>query len=358
MSAAVGSPQDKAKCMIDLRTKRFIASICSCGIVLLTSLHTDAANFKFENVYPFPQKSFWTAMKWRWSREPAQWPESRPLKADISSKPKDSSLEPTVTWIGHSSFLLQADNKNILFDPVYSDTVGPVSWLSPKRVVPPGLTLGHTPKIDAIFLSHDHFDHMDLPTLEYFALRDNPTVIAGLGSGEILQDAGFSKIVELNWWDEKELGDDFKTTFVPAQHWSTRSLLVRNERLWGGFYIVLGEKVYYFVSDTGYHPELFKEIKNKVGSPDYSFIPVGAYAPREFMKDQHVDPAEALKIHLDVGSKKSVGMHWGTFQLSDEGIDAPCETLLAEITNVDLNVQFDCMEHGESRHIFKQAQPN
>jgi L-ascorbate metabolism protein UlaG (beta-lactamase superfamily) len=292
-------------------------------------------------------------MKWRWSREPAQWPEFRALKTEARSALKDSNVEPTVTWIGHSSFLLQAEKKNILFDPVYSDFVGPVSWLSPRRVVPPGLALEQTPKIDAIFLSHDHFDHMDLPTLEYFAARDNPVVVAGLGSREILKDAGFSNIVELNWWESKELGVEFKVTFVPAQHWSTRNLIERNTRLWGGFYLSLGRRLYYFVGDTGYHPELFKEIKNKAGSPDYSFIPVGAYAPREFMKDQHVDPAEALKIHFDVGSKKSVGMHWGTFQLSDEGIDAPCETLLAEITQQELKVQFDCMEHGESRQVFK-----
>lgn len=339
--------------MPNRKMNRFIVSSCIGGCALLASTQTDASSFKFDNVYPFPQKSFWTAMKWRWSREPAEWPKFRPLKAKASFTPKDSQVEPTVTWIGHSSFLLQAEKKNILFDPVYSDTVGPVAWLSPKRVVPPGITREQTPKIDAIFLSHDHFDHMDLPTLEYFAARDKPVVIAGLGSREILNDAGFSNIVELNWWESKELDAGFQVTFVPAQHWSTRSLIERNTRLWGGFYLSLGEMLYYFVGDTGYHPELFKEIRNKAGTPDFSFIPVGAYAPRDFMKDQHVDPAEALKIHTDVGSKKSVGMHWGTFQLSDEGIDAPCETLLAEISQQKMNAQFDCMDHGETRQIFR-----
>lgn len=306
----------------------------------------------FENVYPFPQKSFWTAMKWRWARQPAQWPESRPLKSNHQTPLVSTSSEPAITWIGHSSFLLQAENKNILFDPVYSETLGPVAWLSPKRVVPPGRTLERTPRIDVIFISHDHFDHMDLPSLEFFAQRDDPVVVAGLGSHDILKDAGFSKIIELNWWDSARLGDGFGVTFVPAQHWSTRSLLVRNSRLWGGFYVTLGRYVYYFVGDTGYHPNLFKEIRQRVGSPNYAFIPVGAYAPRDFMRDQHVDPSEAIKIHLDVGSLISVGMHWGTFQLSDEGIDAPCETLASEVKAQGSDISFDCMEHGETRRPF------
>jgi len=325
------------------------------GLILVASLQSFASDVRFENVYPFPQKSFWTVMKWRWTREPAEWPESRPLKGTSRFNSEGAQSEPTVTWIGHSSFLLQAESKNILFDPVYSETVGPVAWLSPKRVVPSGLTLQQTPKIDVIFLSHDHFDHMDLPTLEYFATRDNPTVVAGLGTREILQDAGFSKIIELDWWDENVLGANFKVTFVPAQHWSTRSLFSRNSRLWGGFYVMLGDKLYYFVGDTGYHPMLFKEIRSKLGSPDYSFIPVGAYAPRDFMKDQHVDPAEALKIHTDVGSKTSVGMHWGTFQLSDEEIDAPCETLLSEVAKHEQQIKFDCMSHGETRQPFRNS---
>lgn len=330
---------------------KFIQYIAS-SLIVVAGPQAIASELRFENLYPFPQKSFWTAMKWRWSREPAEWPTSRGLNVSSATSIQSQPSEPTVTWIGHSSFLLQAEKKNILFDPVYSETVGPVSWLSPRRVVPPGITLEQTPKIDVIFLSHDHFDHMDLPSLNYFASRDNPVVVAGRGSKEILQEAGFSKIIELNWWDEIELEKDFKATFVPAQHWSTRSLLVRNTRLWGGYYLTLGQKIYYFVGDTGYHPSLFKEIKERVGTPDYSFIPVGAYAPRDFMKDQHVDPAEALKIHLDVESKVSVGMHWGTFQLSDEGIDEPCETLVSEISYLNEKIQFDCMEHGESRQPF------
>lgn len=330
-------------------------SACITTLSLLSSAQISIAAERFENVYPFPQKSFWTAMRWRWNRTPATWPTSRPLKQSPRVGQALKNQQVAITWIGHSSFLAEFENFRILMDPVYSKQIGPAGMFGPTRVVEPGLSLENTPKIDLILLSHDHFDHMDLPTLEFFAKRDNPTIIAGKGNKPLLQDTGFSKIVELNWWENHSLENIVDITFVPAQHWSTRNLFSRNTTLWGGFYFKMKEKKYYFVGDTGYHPKLFKEIQERVGSPDFSFIPVGAYAERNFMKDQHVNPEEAVAIHQDVKSKVSVGMHFGTFQLTDEPIDEPCELLKTEAKIKALaTADFTCMEHGETRFLFTE----
>lgn len=312
-----------------------------------------SADKTFENVYPFPQKSLWTAMKWRWNRTPATWPKSRPVKVTPKVGQDLKGSQAAVTWIGHSSFLIEFENFRVLTDPVYSKILGPHPWLGPSRVIDAGISLEKTPKIDLILLSHDHFDHMDLPSLEFFAKRDNPLIIAGKGNKPLLEDTGFKKIIELEWWENFKFEGLADVTFVPAQHWSTRSLLTRNTTLWGGFYFKVKGKTYYFVGDTGYHPKLFKDMQLKVGSPDYSFIPVGAYAPRDFMRDQHVDPLEAIDIHNDVKSKQSVGMHWGTFQLTDEAIDEPCEKLASESKNKNLRpMDFTCMDAGETRFLF------
>jgi L-ascorbate metabolism protein UlaG (beta-lactamase superfamily) len=329
-----------------------------CAAALATLFYpgpTAHAAERFENVYPFPEKSFWTVMRWRWTRNPAVWPTSRPLKQSPRVGRPLKGQQAAITFIGHASFLAEFENFKILMDPVYSDKVGPGGMLGPTRVVEPGVSLEQTPKIDLILLSHNHFDHMDLPTLEFFAKRDNPTVIAGKGNKALLEEAGFSKIVELNWWENHNLNNTVEVTFVPAQHWSTRSLLSRNTTLWGGFYFRIKGSTYYFVGDTGYHPKLFKEIQQRVGSPDLSFIPIGAYAPRDFMKDQHTNPEEAVAIHLDVKSKSSLGMHFGTFQLSDEPIDEPCELLKTESKVRSLAAaEFTCMEPGETRFLFTE----
>jgi len=322
-------------------------------LVFQALMPTPLAAQPFDNVYPFPPKNFWTAMKWRWTRTPAEWPKSRPLSVTHKAGQKLTGDQAAVTWIGHSSFLLEFENFRILMDPVYSKTLGPHPLLGPSRVIEAGISLEQTPKVDLILISHDHFDHMDLPTLEYFSKRDNPLVIAGVGNKPLLEETGFKKIVEMNWWDKHTVSNEITVTFVPAQHWSTRTLFSRNTTLWGGFYFKVRNKTYYFVGDTGYHPKLFKEIHKKAGSPDFAFIPVGAYAPRDFMKDQHNDPAEAVEIHKDVNAKQSVGMHHGTFQLTDEGIDEPCQNLAVESKSKGLAVaDFTCMDVGETRFLF------
>lgn len=321
--------------------------------LLQLNVPIEAVGQTFDNAYPFPPKSFMTAMRWRWNRKPVAWPKFRPLSVTPKAGERLNGDQAAITWIGHSSFLVEFENFRVLLDPVYSKSLGPSALLAPSRVVDPGLTLEQTPKVDLILISHDHFDHMDVPTLEYFAKRDNPVVIAGKGNKPLLEDTGFSKIVEMLWWDKHKVSDEIQVTFVPAQHWSTRTLFSRNTTLWGGFYFKVRNKTYYFVGDTGYHPKLFKEIHERAGQPDFAFIPVGAFAPRDFMKDQHTDPAEAIEIHKDVKAKLSVGMHHSTFQLTDEGIDEPCALLNSESKSKRLATgDFTCMEAGETRFLF------
>jgi L-ascorbate metabolism protein UlaG (beta-lactamase superfamily) len=318
----------------------------------------------FENVYPFPMKSFLDALKFRFTRSPAQWPESRPVARTPVVNRNLNGSEASITWIGHSTFLIEFEGLRVITDPVYSDWIGFTSWLSSTRVTPPALKLEQTPKVDLILVSHDHFDHMDLPSLEFFAKRDDPVIVAGLGSKPLLEETGFKKIVELDWYANHSIRDGVSVTFIPAQHWSMRVPFVRNTRLWGGFYLKVRDKTLYFVGDTGYHPKLFKEIHDRVGPVDFAFIPIGAFKPQDFVRDQHIDPIDAVELHRDVKSRKSVGMHFGTFQLTDEGIDEPCELLESTVKKKELGSdEFTCMAIGETRMLFApelqaENQPN
>ncbi len=169
---------------------------------------------------------------------------------------------------------------------------------------------------------------MDRPTLARLHRRDRPRFIVPLGNARTLERAGIDGVVELDWWGEAALGDNASVVLVPVQHWSGRGLFDRRRALWGGFFIKRGAASAFFAGDTGYG-EHFKLIRERLGAPDLSVLPIGAYEPRWFMKDQHVNPDEAVRAHLDLGSRVSVGMHFGTFRLTDEGIDDPVAALSA-----------------------------
>jgi len=314
-----------AKSLIPLRRMAMKLKMLSLISLLCLNIYWPqqglASDRKFENVYPFPMKSFWDAMKFRFTRDPAKSPESRPVKGTPKVEQPVRGSQAAITWVGHSTFLIEFEGLRVLTDPVYSNWIGFNSLLSATRVTPPAISLEQTPKVDVILVSHDHFDHMDLPSLELFAKSD--------------------------------LREDVSVTFVPAQHWSMRVPFVRNVRLLGGFYLKVRDKTLYFVGDTGYHPKLFNEIRERLGPVDFSFIPIGAYAPRDFVRDQHIDPADAVKLHKDVQSRQSIGMHFGTFQLTDEDIDEPCRILNESTAANKLRTnEFTCMDIGETRTIF------
>lgn len=233
--------------------------------------------------------------------------------------------QPTATWLGHASFLLQLGGRNILTDPALTERASPLPFAGPARVQPPGIAIADLPPIDLVVISHDHYDHLDLPTLEKLRGRDNPLLVAPLGLSPWLRTRGFENVAELDWWQHHDTGM-LRIHAVPVQHFSGRGLFDRNQRLWAGYVLEADELRVFFAGDTGYSPD-FADIGARFAPVDLALIPIGAYAPRDFMKPVHVTPEEAVRIHRDVGARASIGMHWGTFRLTTEPMDEPPERL-------------------------------
>lgn len=260
---------------------------------------------------------------WAWyrARRQAVWPKW------IENGPPHPLPDPLpgriqATWIGHSSFLLRIGARTVLTDPVYSLHAGPFGRLGPRRVRAPGVPLERLPRIDLILQSHNHYDHLDLDAHRRIAERDAPLVVTPLGNRAYLPPAARPRTTELDWWEGAEPRPGVRVTVVPAQHFSARTPWDRDRALWGGFVLEAEGRKLYFAGDSGYGAH-FVEIGRRFPGIDLALLPIGAYEPRWFMGPVHIDPAEAVRAHLDLGTKASVAMHFGTFQLTDEGIDAP-----------------------------------
>ncbi len=275
------------------------------------------------------------------------------------------AMEPAVTWIGHASALLQSGGANILVDPIFSERASPLSFLGPKRHVAPGLALAELPHIDAVLISHNHYDHLDAASVDALAAQAGgpPLFIVPLGVKAWLADRGIANAVELDWWQSARVGA-VEVVFTPSQHWSGRSLTDRMETLWGGYAILAPDFQTFFAGDTAYSKD-FADIHAHFAARhgagrgfDLALIPIGAYEPRWFMSGQHVDPDEAVRIHLDVLAAHSIGVHWGTFQLTDESLDEPPRALAAACRDAGLAADaFTVMAIGETRRFEKRA-PN
>lgn len=274
------------------------------------------------------EKTFGDMLRWRRSRQPVPWPE----QVENSRFPPPPTTVPAdtigVTYIGQATLLLQFPGLNVITDPIFSERAGPFSWLGPRRVRPPAVALNDLPPIDLVLLSHNHYDHMDLPSLRALSKRWRPAIVTGLGNGRYLAGKGIDNSIELDWWDSWEAGSGSgaRVTYVPAQHWSSRSLSDRRRMLWGGHVVETLAGRVYFAGDTGY-PGHFQAIRERLGPPDIALLPIGAYEPRWFMAAQHIDPDEAVKAHLDLQAKLSIAMHFATFHLVDEAMDAPAQAL-------------------------------
>lgn len=287
-------------------------------------------------------------LRWKFSSRPTRWPKTVSLAPRPRQPFADGAIR--VTWINHATFLIETPEGNFLTDPVFSRCCGPFGVLGPPRVHAPGIALHALPPIHFILLSHDHYDHCDLAALRRIGKIHDPLAITPLGNRDLLARAGFTsnRIIERDWWQNHSPGPNINITVTPSQHWSNRLTQRRCGRLWGGFNLQIGATRLHFVGDTGYHPSLFTDIRNRLGAPDLAFVPIGAYEPRWIMRAQHCDPAEAVQIHGDLGARQSVAMHWGTFQLTDEGRDEPPRALVAALTAAAIPQEdFRILEPGE-----------
>jgi L-ascorbate metabolism protein UlaG (beta-lactamase superfamily) len=272
----------------------------------------------FHNVAKTEKKTLMDVMRWRFTRTPAR---DSILEMSIKThvpKPINESNDIAVTFVGHSTFLLQANKLNVLTDPIWSERCSPISFLGPKRLVEPGIRFDELPKIDVVIISHNHYDHMDMPTLVRLWQRDHPVFIVPLRNRTTLTDAGIGHIVEQDWWDEANFHNGLSITAVPAQHWSGRWIIDRNEALWAGFVLSFGKKNVFFAGDTGFGPH-FSAIKERFKDFDLALLPIGAFLPRWFMRDNHLSPKDALKAAEIIQARDNIPMHFGTFALGDDG---------------------------------------
>lgn len=239
---------------------------------------------------------------------------------------------PQITWIGHATVLIQHRGVAVLTDPMFSDRASPVGFAGPKRYHPPALRIADLPDVDYVVISHNHYDHLDLRSVR--ELGSAPLWLVPLGLRPWFLDAGIEddRIMELDWWDSRPLGE-VTVTATPARHWSARSLWDRNETLWASWMVRIGDFSFWYSGDTGYDPLLFKEIGARFPAVDLALISIGAYEPRWFMKEMHVNPEEAVRIHEEIGARRSLAVQWGTFQLSAEPIDDPPEKLREALMN-------------------------
>ena len=292
-----------------------------------------------------------TAEEWpEWiEHQPRRIPEARVQDKTIS-----------VTFINHASVLIQVAGVNILTDPIYSLRASPVQWAGPKRVRRPGVRLEDLPPIDVILISHNHYDHLDLDTLHTLQERhlkepgssgpSGPLILAGLGNAQLLQEHGLQYFQELDWGQRVSL-HDVEFIFSEGQHRSGRGFSDQMKTLWGSFVIRTSQGNIYFAGDTGYGPH-FSEAREQHGSFTLSLLPIGAYEPRWFMQNIHMNPRDAVQAHIDLGSQQSVGIHFGTFQLTYENVDQPLHDLARALQELQVpNDQFWAMQFGETRVV-------
>jgi L-ascorbate metabolism protein UlaG (beta-lactamase superfamily) len=255
-----------------------------------------------------------------------------------------------VTFIGHSTFLIQTAAGNILTDPMYSERAGPLNRIGPRRVRKPAVRFDDLPAISTVLLSHNHYDHCDLRTLRKLARRDDPLVVTPLENGRLVRSTGVRHVEELDWWQQAK-GSALPITVTPARHFSARTPFDRNRALWSGFVLAAGKTRIFFAGDTAYGP-FFNDIRNRLGPIDLALLPIGAYEPRWFMQAVHMNPSDAVQAHLDVDAAESIGMHFGTFQMTAEGIDEPLRALDEAREARDIpSSRFRTLGFGESHRI-------
>ncbi|MFT3972818.1 MAG: MBL fold metallo-hydrolase [Amaricoccus sp.] len=302
--------------------------------------HFDGTRF-FNPGVPNETRGLADMLKWKFGSRAAVWPRQVPAGPPDKPPARVAGSDGRLTFVGHASFLLQIAGLNILLDPVWSERASPFSFAGPKRHAAPGIAFDDLPRIDAVLVSHCHYDHMDLATLLRLWQRDRPRIVVPLGNDTIIRAADATVAVEAaDWGDSVRLGPEVVVHLVSARHWSARGLSDRRHALWAAFVIDAPGGGIYAVGDTSFGDgSTFGAVAAAHPGLRLALLPIGAYAPRWFMKDQHVNPAEAVEAFRLCGARQAVGHHWGTFQLTDEGFDDPPRDLARALDEAGVPAQ-------------------
>ncbi len=303
---------------------------------------------RFFNPGGAPPRGFGDLVRWQLGGGRAAWPDEFPSPVPPDRPPARVERGLRVTFVGHATFLIQADGLNLLTDPVWSERASPASWIGPRRHNPPGIAFDDLPPIHAVLVSHGHYDHLDAATLRRLWRRDRPMVVAPLGQdAAIREEDGQIAVRSVDWGDEVALGPAATVFTEPAHHWSARGLGDRNRALWAAFVVRTASGTIYFAGDTGFaQGRTFAATAARHPSMDLALLPIGAYEPRWFMAEQHMNPDEAVQALGILGASHALGYHWGTFQLTNEAVDAPPRDLAAALQT-----------HGVPAERFAAARP-